>query len=152
MVSKSILDLALSLYLQEAYARAGGAVPAPAQQKLDALRTDPAPEIPDSFFEPAPTLAGNAMAIRLGQPLYPHMKLVVEFCGSGASGPLFRVDAHDMHLHAPPGSPDAAWLQKIRESNKELSDRIEAAWTAAGVPTFKTFLRKTLEERKRKAT
>ena len=127
-------------------------MPAGAQQKREALAALPGEEVPDSFFEPAPALAGNAMALRLGQPMYPHMKLVVEFCGSGGagSGAMFRVDTHDKHLHAPPGSPDEAWLLKLRLSNKDVTERIEAAWAAAGVPTFKGFLRRQLEERKRR--
>jgi hypothetical protein len=58
---------------------------------------------------------------------------------------LLRVDSHDQHLHAPPGSPDAAWLAAVRQSNKELGERIEAAWCAAGLPTFKEYLRLQLD-------
>jgi hypothetical protein len=145
-----LLELAMELYVKQAY---GGVPPAGVQSKVAALRDVVGEEVPNGFFEPAPTLAGNAMALRLGQPMYPHMKLIVEFCGgtAGGSGPMFRVDAHDMHLHAAPGSPDEAWLQSVRASNKEVTERIEAAWMAAGVPTFKGFLRRQLEERKRKA-
>jgi hypothetical protein len=68
----------------------------------------------------------------------------------GASGGdcLLRVDAHDRHLHAAENSPDAAWLASIRASNKDLGERIEAAWSAARLPTFKDFLRRQLEARK----
>jgi hypothetical protein len=148
VVAKAVLELALSLYVKEAYP---AGVPAGVQGVIDRL-VGMGETVPADFFEASPGLAGNAMSLRLGQPKYPHMKLVVEYCGKGAagSGAMFRVDTHDQHLHAPPGSPDEAWLQGIRSSNKEVTERIEAAWMAAGVPTFKGFLRKQLEERKKR--
>ena len=62
---------------------------------------------------------------------------------------MFRVDAHDRHLHAKPGSADEAWLARVRQSNQVLVEKIENAWGAAGLPTFKEFLRGQLEERRR---
>jgi hypothetical protein len=146
VVGKEILKAAVTLYLREAYP---AGVPAGVNAKLAALEKIEGGEVPDSFFEPAPALAGNAMALRLGQPIYPNMKLIVEFCGGGGK-PMFRVDAHDMHLHAAAGSPDAEWLAKVRSSNKSLSEKIESAWIAANLPTFKGFLRQQLEERKKR--
>jgi hypothetical protein len=107
---------------------------------LDLLERDPANSVP-------------SYALRLGQPLYPHMKLVIEPApGGGTTGQyLIRVDAHDRHLHAPPGSPDATWLQSIRNSNKDLTERVEAAWSQAGLPTFKDYLRQQLQARKSSA-
>jgi hypothetical protein len=147
VVLKAILKAAVTIYVQEAYP---SGPPAGVNAKVAALEKIESEEVPDSFFEPAPALAGNAMALRLGQPIYPNMKLIVEFCGSSKQA-MFRVDAHDMHLHAKPGSPDEEWLSKVRGSNKALSEKIEAAWIGAGLPTFKGFLRKQLEERKKRA-
>lgn len=147
-VARDILERAMAIYLDLVYP---GGPPAGVQAKLAAVRAlPPGAGVGTDFFEPAPGLAGGAVALRLGQPRYPHMKLILEQCGTGAgaSGVMFRVDTHDQHLHAPPGSPDAAWLEQIRTSNRELTDKIEAAWAAAGVPTFKAYLRKQLEERK----
>lgn len=152
VVGKEILKTAVRLYIEQAYP---SGAPAAVTTKIAGIDTVAGGEVPDSFFEPAPALAGNAVALRLGQPLYPNMKLIVEFCGkgeAGGSGAMFRVDAHDMHLHAPPGSPDEEWLKKVRMSNKELGEKIEGAWMAAGLPTFKGFLRKQLEERKRRGS
>jgi hypothetical protein len=86
-------------------------------------------------------------ALRLGQPRYNHMKLMVEPT-PGGTGFLYRADAHDSYLHAPPGSPDAAPLAALRANNKEITEAIEAAWTAAGLPTFRAYLRTELEKRK----
>jgi hypothetical protein len=61
---------------------------------------------------------------------------------------LLRADAHDQHLHAPPNSPDAAWLASLRQSNKNLTEKIESLWSAAGLPTFKDYLRSQLAARK----
>ena len=150
-VHKETLTQAVELYLAVAYPNGAPAGP---RQKLEALVAMPAgATVPEHFFEPAPGLAGEAKALRLGQPLYPHMKLIVERCGDSTcdSGAMLRVDTHDKHLHAPPGSPDAEWLQKLRDSNKALTEKIEGAWMAAGLPTFKGFLRAQLEARKRRS-
>ena len=64
----------------------------------------------------------HGFALRLGQPLYPHMKLIVEPAPAPSTMLLLRVDAHDRHLHATPGSPDESWLASIRTSNKELGE------------------------------
>ena len=58
------------------------------------------------------------------------MKLVLDPVPAGGNCQgcdfLLRVDSHDLHLHAAPGTPDAAWLATIRQSNKELGERIES--------------------------
>jgi hypothetical protein len=86
-------------------------------------------------------------AVRLGQPLYPHMKLAIDPLSSG-EGHVFRVDAHDRHLHAPAGSPDEAWLSQVRKSNQALVERIETAWEGEHIPTFRGVLRSQLAQRR----
>jgi hypothetical protein len=39
----------------------------------------------------------------------------------------------------------------VRASNQALVEKIEGDWAAAGLPTFKEFLRRQLEERRRAA-
>jgi hypothetical protein len=140
------------LYLSIVYPNAGA--PAAVAERIKPLGVvDPQALVPLDLLERDPANALPSYALRLGQPLYPHMKLVIEPApGTAAGGApqeyLLRVDAHDRHLHAPAGSPDAAWLQSIRSSNKDLSERIEAAWSQAGLPTFKDFLRRQLQSRK----
>jgi hypothetical protein len=144
------LQQAIAIYLRLAYENAP--IPPAVQQRaaaIAALPTDAA--VSPELLEPMPCGTGAGYALRLGQPLYPHMKLVVEPSPcSDAPGFFFRADAHDRHLHAAPGSPDAAWLASIRASNKALDDKIGAAWADAGLPTFKEFLRQQLAARKNK--
>jgi hypothetical protein len=149
-VPAQILLQAVDVYVQRAYP--AGALPPSTHQRIEALRAlPPSDPVPESLLE-KDTGATSGYALRLGQPLYPHMKLIIE--AAPASDPatsfLFRVDTHDRHLHAAPGSPDAAWLASIRNSNKQITDQIEAAWSDAGLPTFKDYLRQQLEARKAK--
>jgi hypothetical protein len=153
-ISAHILQRAIELYLGLTYP--GGTAPAAAKARAEPiLALDREAEVPLSLLETDSANSLTSYALRLGQPMYPHMKLVIEPApqgpgGAGGSGRgyLLRVDSHDRHLHAPAGSPDAVWLASVRASNKELGEKIEAAWAAAGLPTFKEFLRQQLMARK----
>ena len=140
---------ALAIYLAEAYQNTP--LPPAVQErvaKINTLADDQA--VPLDALEKARCDSGRCTyALRLGQPQYPHMKLVLEECPGGGR-PLFRTDAHDSMLHTPPGSPDEAPLAALRAANKELIDRIEAAWVKAGLPTFKEYLRANLAQRKQR--
>lgn len=148
-----ILRQAMDLYLNAAYPTG---VPQIVAQRIASVQALPETgEVPLDLLERSVPDAACSYALRLGQPLYPHMKLVVDPVPAGTCRGhdfLMRVDVHDLHLHAPAGSPDAAWLAGLRQSNNDLKDRIEAAWTAAGLPSFKDFLRQQLEARKRTGT
>jgi hypothetical protein len=160
-VPVSILQQAADLFLRAAYP---AGPPALVAERLVRIHALPPGDVPPDFFEHDVPGSAGSLALRLGQPVYPFMKLVLDpVPGAAAAGGggaaarclgqdfLLRVDSHDQHLHAPPGSPDAAWLAAVRESNKDLGERIEAAWCAAGLPTFKEYLRLQLEARKRSA-
>ncbi|MCL2646311.1 MAG: hypothetical protein FWD61_04795 [Phycisphaerales bacterium] len=150
IVAKS-LQRAVQLYLEHAYP---GGVPASIQDKIMPVMAIPADQIvPIELFEKsAEGGAGPSYALRLGQPMYPFMKLIIEPApGQDSLSPtnyLLRADAHDRHLHAPEGSPDAAWLASVRVSNHDLVEKIEAAWAQAGLSTFKEYLRKQLAARR----
>ena len=158
----SVLQEAIKGYLSIAYAEK--AIPEAAEQRIAAIaQLSPDAPIPTPLLE-RNDMNPNSFSLRLGQPLYPHMKLAVDVGPDahgvdapgdvgGAAGSegtergghaLLRVDAHDRHLHAPPGSPDEAWLATVRMSNKEIGEKIEAVWAEAGLPTFKEFLRQQL--------
>jgi hypothetical protein len=140
-----ILQRAVTAYLAVAYP--AGNVPAAVRERVDCWAGLAGEAyVPESCFEVSTTEGRKVYALRLGQPIYPHMKLIVEECPAAAAcadarGLLFRADAHDAHLHAPAGSPDAAPLAAMRAVNKQLTEAIEAAWVAAGLPTFREFLR-----------
>ena len=140
----SNLQRAVRLYLEQAYP---DGAPATVQPKITSVMALPAEQIvPLELFETAAT----GHALRLGQPMYPFMKLMVEPIPGQEQDYLFRVDAHDQHVSAPPGSPDAAWLTSVRISNRDLVEKIEAAWAKAGLPTFKEYLRQRLAAKKAK--
>ena len=146
-VTGRVFKNAVSIYVRQAY---DTAPPPPAVQerldKISGLADDQ--NVPLDWLEKAQCDSGRSTySLRLGQPIYPHMKLVLEESPGGGQ-PLFRADAHDNMLHAPPGSRDEAPLAALRAANKELADRIEAAWVAAGLPTFKEYLRAQLAQRK----
>ncbi len=146
-ISAHILQQAIDLYLQNAYP--SGNLPAPVQERAKPIRDlSPSENVPETLLEKEPGASMHGCALRLGQPLYPHMKLIIEPAPTPSTMLLLRVDAHDRHLHATPGSPDESWLASIRTSNKELGERIEAAWSKNGLPTFKDFLRSQLAARK----
>jgi hypothetical protein len=86
-------------------------------------------------------------SLRLGNRTYPHMKLVIDRAPDGR-GHLFRADTHDGHCRPAPGSRDYHVFCKLMDANRELADRIESAWEAQGITTFKSFLRDDLARRK----
>ena len=157
LIPSNIFRQALDLYVSVAYPNG---VPADVQTRLAPFRDLPANgAVPLALLEYSDPNSAASLAVRLGQPMYPYMKLVIDPCPHAAARPagsstcrgydfLLRADAHDQHLHAPAGSPDAAWLASVRQSNKELVEKIEAAWSAAGLPTFKDYLRHQLAARK----
>ena len=71
--------------------------------------------------------------LRLGNQRYPFMKFVVQEYLVDEEY-FFCVDTHDA-LRIRPGMPDYDQWQLVRAHNRELKERIEAAWTAADLPT-----------------
>ncbi|HUO08887.1 MAG TPA: hypothetical protein VM008_11340 [Phycisphaerae bacterium] len=154
-ISAHILQQAIELYVQYAYPN--GTLPPAVQERAKAIRDlSPSQNVPESLLEKESGASLHGYALRLGQPLYPHMKLIIEPAPADPTSSalpnaipfLLRVDSHDRHLHAAPGSPDEAWLSNIRASNKQVGERIEAAWSQHGLPTFKDYLRSQLAARK----
>lgn len=74
-------------------------------------------------------------ALRLGNPRYPFMKLVLqEYLVEDEF--FLGVDTHDRMFEG--ASPqEQIELDALRRSNLELKARVEAAWDAAGLPTAK---------------
>ena len=150
-VPARILYQAMELYLGVVYP---GGVPVAVRERVSGVgRIPEGSMVPGEMLEPNTGQVAGGLAVRLGQPLYPHMKLAIDPVpgeGAGCKGQdfLLRVDAHDRHLHAPAGSPDEVWLKQVRESNRVIGEKVEAAWAAAGLPTFKEYLRGQLAKRK----
>ncbi|CAA9444100.1 MAG: hypothetical protein AVDCRST_MAG64-4396 [uncultured Phycisphaerae bacterium] len=147
---------AIATYLAHAFdgspdAAAHGAparTPAAVRLRLESLRaTAPADFFASPVFECDAAAHPTKFSLRLGNRTYPHMKLVVDRAPDGR-GHLFRADTHDGHCRPAPGSRDYPAFCKLMDVNRDLAARIEAAWEAEGIPTFKSFLRDDLARRR----
>lgn len=123
--------------------------PSAVRSRLESLRMAPAGDLFASpvFERDASSPDPAKYSLRLGNRTYPHMKLVVDRAPDGR-GHLFRADTHDGHCRPAPGSRDYDVFCKLMDANRALADRIESAWEAQGLPTFKSFLRDDLARRK----
>ena len=105
------------------------------------LMTDVAERSPD---EDTPLEAVRSFALRLGNCLYPNMKLRISRPPSACCA-VFHVDAHDAMLKAPEGSPDQQCLEEVKAHNAELASRITDAWEREGLVTERTYLRRAID-------
>ena len=143
------LRRAISAYFNAAY---GGNPPAPLLERFlppaeaspamwlmgDPVERDPA----DAPFEQV-----RSFALRLGNPGYPHMKLRLTRTDAGTQY-VFSVDAHDMILRAPPGSPDATALDALKKENARIAQRIVQRWHVENVRTEHDRLREMIRQAK----
>jgi hypothetical protein len=137
---------AVETYLDVAY---GGTPPPAVLTRIFGLRSLPQDALYRSpTFEPAPKDEPAKLSLRLGNQWYPHMKLVIERAPDGRTT-LFRADTHDRHIKVDPSSRDYAAFCELSEKNQSLAGRIEAAWEAQALTTFKSYLREDLARRKR---
>jgi len=140
---------AITIYLKHAY---GGDPPASIQELLPAEPFDPVAWIEGDQVERDPPSAPleivRSVAFRLGNVVYPHMKLRLS---RPPQQPifLFSVDSHDAVLKAKPGTPDHTMLEELKAHNAKISEAILTEWDTAGLPTERNYLR-TLVEQTRK--
>lgn len=137
---------AVDVYLATAYV----AKPAPAAvvTRLDGARAAASEDelYAGKSFERDAQVPPTRYSIRLGNPTYPHMKMVIEPAPDGV-GHLFRVDTHDAHCLPPPTSKEYALVSALIEANGKLAAEIENAWRVAEVPTFRGYLQADLARR-----
>lgn len=121
---------AVDLYLEEAYR--GEALPErPAFLLQDEFITalDVLPELQDERDGDA--TGARCYALRLGNRRYPFMKLrLQEYLYQDEF--FFSVDTHDQ-MFVDKSDPE---LARLKEFNREIKARIEAAWEGAGIPTM----------------
>jgi hypothetical protein len=137
---------AIDVYMSVAYS---GHVPSTTiTSRLDALRIDDA-----NLFYDSKSLERDPMqeppqryALRLGNPFYPHMKLMIEPTPD-ARGHMFRADTHDKHIRPAPESKEYAMFVELMANNQKLAERIDSEWERSGLPTFKRYLRDDLARR-----
>lgn len=95
----------------------------------------------------APLEQVRSFVLRLGNKLYPHMKLRLTRAPR-RDFYVFSVDSHDAFLHAKPGSPDQKALEELKRFNNNLARSIHAAWDKAGLNTEHAYLRRLIAEAK----
>jgi hypothetical protein len=138
---------AIDLYLSSAYA---DAIPSTAvRRRLEMLPRECgiAEFYANSVFESSGTPVPDRYALRLGNSIYPHMKLLIIPAPRGDSY-LFRADTHDRHVQVAPDAPEYSALCEMLAKNHAVGTKIESAWESAGLPTFKQYLRQDLARRR----
>ena len=150
-----IIWRAIGIYLKHAYPSENSPPPSAVRARLDTLRSTPVESFYDSpvlecsgqtHSEPYP----HRYALRLGNQIYPHMKLAIDRSPDG-HGYLLHADAHDSHCQPQRGPRERAAFAELSRHNHAMADAIEAAWEADGLLTFKKFLREDLERRRAKS-
>ena len=136
---------AVEIYLREAYD--GANIPKQVRDRLGELRTTAEDSLYEhGAFERDRTQPDGRIAIRLGNRVYPHMKLVVDTSPNGP-WPLLCADTHDGHIAPAAGSPACEAFNRLMCLNAGIASRIETAWADAGLPTFKKLLKDDLARR-----
>jgi len=142
--SFEVVDRAIDIYLSCAY---DSAPPKAVNDRVKQFRAagDQWPSC--AAFERDSANTPTRLALRLGNRVYPHMKLVIEDCATSLSF-LFRADTHDRHITVPPGQTgEYSAFVKLMKQNQELASAIEAGWESGDVPTFKAYLKQDLLRR-----
>ncbi|HEX2974271.1 MAG TPA: hypothetical protein VHP11_18195 [Tepidisphaeraceae bacterium] len=140
---------AIDIYLKHAYPTAP---PSAVRARLETLRALPEADLYTSNACEHDNVPNPCrFSIRLGNRLYPHMKLVIEQTPDG-NGYLFRADTHDRHACPQPGSRDYEPFCKLMEMNQQIAQAIEATWEREHLPTFKSYLKQDLARRAAQAT
>lgn len=139
--SVHVLRLAVELYLKHAYGEAGppNAVRFLPPEECDVqawLMSDAIERDPPS----APLEAVRSFALRIGNMMYPHMKLRLSRPPRDRTF-LFTVDCHDAFLFAKPDSLDYKPLEELKKYNASLATAIHSDWDHAGLPTEHNYLR-----------
>jgi hypothetical protein len=144
--SSESIRKAISIYLESAYA--GTAIPESVHARMPHEDGSSHKYLMGSGIERTPPSAVEAdvhsFAIRLGNKVYPHMKLRISRPEAGVW--IFTVDAHDVFLNVPKSSPDYEALEALKKENARLVSEIDTAWAQAGLPTEKSYLRKKIEQ------
>ena len=136
------LQRAVSIFLEVAYA--GAPIPAEVLKRTEPVnRASPEAPAQRDWFEYSKTEGPNpSLKLRLGQPNYPHMKMLLQ-PSPELEGYLFFADSHDRHLFTAVQS-EAAALAALRQTNAQITQEIEKRWELAGIPTFQSYLRRSM--------
>jgi hypothetical protein len=137
---------AIGLYLDLAFGRP---VPPAALRFLPPESFNVPDWLMSDLVERDPASAGLAgvrsFALRIGNAMYPHMKLRLSRPPNDAIY-LFSVDSHDGFLCVSPDSPDCKPLEQLKAYNAEVCSKIMKAWSEHHLPTERDYLRAKIRE------
>lgn len=149
-LSAEQIHFAISIFLRHAYP---GGVPSESAAALLPPEGDFAiePWLMGTMIERTPLDAGypevRTATIRLGNAVYPHMKL--RFARAPKSDVfLLSVDSHDAMLEVPTGSPEEAMLEQIKTHNATIGEAIQSEWDQADLPTERNYMRLLIAQHK----
>ena len=142
------LSRAIEIYLRHAYPNG----PSPeVQLTLPEEGFDPVEYLMSEKVQRDPSNAplGNvrSFGIRLGNSLYPHMKLRLSRPPNDDVF-ILSVDSHDAFLFAPEGSSDAPALEELKKTNMSIASAVMQAWDSAGLLTERNYLRRKIHQAK----
>ena len=91
----------------------------------------------------------TSFALRVGNERYPNMKVRISMPPNGSEY-LFCVDSHDGFLHAPRSSADYKLLEEMKAFNASVAQATLCDWGAAGLPTERNYMRRKIDDAKRR--
>lgn len=146
-LTTALLGRACRIFLELAYPDGYPTIPPPKNiffslrdnQPLEALLTSP---VCQPLRTPDGVLRGYSL--RLGSAFHPHLKL--QIISHDDLVCIFGVDTHDA-IDLQSAYADAARWEQFQKVNRQLKERIEQAWEAAGLLTFNGLLRRELAQR-----
>ena len=144
--SRNLLGEAVRIYLEEAYG--GRPVPEAVRGRLAWPPGETLADLArDEAFErtppDAPPVACQRIRLRLGNRVFPHMKLGIDRV-SETEDWVLTVDTHDAAVMRLARAGDRAALESLLRTNAALKARIEHRWGEAGLPTFERYIRASL--------
>lgn len=139
VLDAGMLAKAVALYVRFAYPGIG-VLPPRARVEID-----PNVGLQDVLagFERDAGCANGRHVLRLGNHIYPHMKMAVERSRPGGRWYL-AVDCHDDALGGCSAQDRDAW-EGVRLQNAAIKAAIEAAWAIEGLPTVRRYITRLVE-------
>jgi len=154
LLSTPLLAHACRIYMDTAYPDGAPTIP---EHKRPYATISPDEPV-QRYLSPSPVAQGvcqkveeDCYTFRLGSPRYANLKLKVHCVAErGTCQCVFSVDTHDSfskdHVQPPADHADAAAWLELQAANRELKEKIETAWGAAGIMTHNGLLRAELVE------
>jgi len=144
--SRDMLEQAVRIYLEEAYG--DRPVPEAVRDRLNWPPGDTLVEVArGEAFERTPgdalPEACDRIRLRLGNRVFPHMKLGIDRIAETQEWVLM-VDTHDSAVMRVARDSDREALAVLFKANAGFKERIERRWGEAGLPTFERYVRSHL--------